>query len=136
VRGDQPRQLCLEPIDLAVKAAQTRDLVAGDPHARVGGQLAQPAVDAVEHPRPIERAALERALELRAQLEQMPPQPIDRPGPLGDEIIAVIEQKADLHRPLVQKRDREPLDAVLDDRPGDRERVDLVGLARLALALA
>jgi hypothetical protein len=66
----------------------------------------------------------------------MPPQPIDRPGPLGDEIIAVIEQKPDLHRPLVQIHDREPLDAILDDRSGDRERVDLVGLARLARALA
>jgi hypothetical protein len=61
-----------------------------------------------------------------APLEQMPPQPIDRPGSLGDEIVAVIEQQADLHRPLVQIRDREPLDAILDDRSGDRERVDLV----------
>jgi hypothetical protein len=101
VRGDQLSQLCLEPIDLAVEAAQTRDLVAGDPHARVGGQLAQPAVDAVEHARVVERAALERALKLRAQLEELPPQPIDRACSLGDELSAVIEPKADLHRPLV-----------------------------------
>ena len=48
----------------------------------------------------------------------------------------MIEQQPDLHRLLVQIRDRELLDAVLDDRAGDRERVDLIGLARLALALA
>jgi hypothetical protein len=67
VRGDQLRQLCLELIDLAVEAAQMRGLVAGDPHARVGGQLSQPSVDAVAHARVVECAALERALELRAQ---------------------------------------------------------------------
>jgi hypothetical protein len=50
-------------------------LSAGDPLRTWFNQT--PAVDAVEHPRPIERAAPGRALELRAQLEQMPPQPID-----------------------------------------------------------
>ncbi len=66
----------------------------------------------------------------------MPPQPVDGAGALGDEIVAVIEQQADLHRLLVNVRDRKPLDTVLDDRACDRERIDLVGLARLALCLA
>jgi hypothetical protein len=48
----------------------------------------------------------------------------------------VIEQQPDLHRLLVQIRDRELLDVVLDDRASDRQRVDLIGLARLAFALA
>ena len=39
-------------------------------------------------------------------------------------------------RLLVQIRDREPLDSILDDRSRNRKRVDLVELARLALALA
>jgi hypothetical protein len=55
----------------------------------------------------------------------MPPQPVHRPGPLGNKVVAMIEQQPDLHRPLVQVRDRELLDSVLDDRAGDRERVDL-----------
>ena len=66
----------------------------------------------------------------------MPAQPVDRAGALGDEIVTVIEQQPDLHRLLVQIRDRELLDAVLDDRSRDRERVDLIRLARLALPLA
>ena len=66
----------------------------------------------------------------------MPPQPVDRAGALDDEIMTVIEQQADLHRLLVQIRDRELLDSVLDDRPRDRERVDLIRLARLPLPLA
>ena len=66
----------------------------------------------------------------------MPPQTVHGPSPLGDEILAVIEQQPDLHRLLVQERDREPLDPILDDRAGDRQRVDLIRLARLALALA
>jgi hypothetical protein len=48
----------------------------------------------------------------------------------------VIEQQADLHRLLVQIRNRELLDPVLDDCSRNRQRVDLNGLARLALALA
>jgi hypothetical protein len=65
-----------------------RDLLAGDPHACAGGQLAQPAVEAVERPGVVERTTLQRTLDLGAQLEQMPPQPIDRPRPVGHEIIA------------------------------------------------
>ena len=66
----------------------------------------------------------------------MPPQPVHDPGPLGDEIVAVVEQQADLHRRLVQIGDRELLDPVLNDRTRDRQRIDLIGLARLALPLA
>ena len=66
----------------------------------------------------------------------MPPQPVDGASALGDEVVSVIVEQADLHRLLVQIRDRELLDPVLDHRSGDRERVDLVRLARLALALA
>jgi hypothetical protein len=64
----------------------------------------------------------------------MPPQPVDRPGLLGNELATMIEQQPDLDRLLVQIRDRETIDPVLDDGGGDRERVDLVRLARLALA--
>jgi hypothetical protein len=63
----------------------------------------------------------------------MPPQPVLRAGPLGDEVLAVVRKQPDLHRPLVQIGGREPLDAVLYDCSRDRERVDLIGLARLAL---
>ena len=70
MRGDELGQLAVQLVDLAVQRAQLRDLLAGDPHARTGGQLAQPSVDAIKHPRVIERLALERGLELGAQHEQ------------------------------------------------------------------
>jgi hypothetical protein len=72
--------------------------------------------DSVKHPRLVERAALERVFELGGEFEQMPPQPVDHARALDDEVVAVIKQQADLHRLLVQVRDRELLDPVLDDR--------------------
>jgi hypothetical protein len=66
----------------------------------------------------------------------MPPQPGLHAGALRDQIGAVVAEQPDFHRLLVQVRDRELLDAVLDDRAGDRERIDLIGLARLPLAAA
>ena len=53
---------------------------------------------------------------------------------LADQIGAVIVQQTDLHRLLIDIGDWEALDAVLDDRSCDRERVDLIGLAGLALS--
>src|SRR5687767_4286131 len=63
----------------------------------------------------------------------MPAQPVLHPGALGDEILAVIGEQADLHRCLIEVGGGEALNAVLDHRPRNRERVDLVRLARLAL---
>jgi hypothetical protein len=63
----------------------------------------------------------------------MPPQSVAHARALGDEVVAVIEQQADLHCLLVQIRGREAVGPVLDDRAGDRERVDLVRLPRLTL---
>ena len=121
---------------MAVQGAQLRDLLTGDPHARACWELAKLPVDAVEYPRVVERAALELPLELGAQLKQMPPQPIDGAGAIGDQVFAMIRDQADLHRLLVQVGDRKLLDTVTYDRAGDRQRIDLVRLARLALALA
>ena len=82
VRGDELSQLAVQRVDLAAQAAQLGDLLARDAHARAGLELAQPAVDAVKHARFVERAALQRALQLGAQLEQMPAQPVDGAGEL------------------------------------------------------
>jgi hypothetical protein len=64
----------------------------------------------------------------------MPAQPVLRAGALGHEVLAVIGQQADLHRGLVEVGGGEALRPVPDHGAGDRERVDLVRLARLALA--
>ena len=69
MRGDELDQLAVELVDLAVQGAQLRDLLAGDPHARTGGQLAQPSVDAIKLARVVDRLALQRGLKLGAQYE-------------------------------------------------------------------
>ena len=58
----------------------------------------------------------------------MPAKPVLHSGALGDQIVAVIGQEADLHRLLVQERCREPVHPVFDDRASDRQRVDPVRL--------
>ena len=90
VRHDQGMQLALERVHPAGQRAQLRDLLARDPDAGAGGQPMQPSIDAGELPRLGERAAPQRSLELGAQLEQMPAQPVLGAGALGDEILAVI----------------------------------------------
>jgi hypothetical protein len=44
----------------------------------------------------------------------------------------MVRQQADLHRLLVQIGGREGVNTILYDRPGDRERVDLIRLPRRA----
>ena len=133
---DELAKLCFELIDLTVEAAELGDLLVRDPDPGAGRQLPQPPVDAVQFARLVERAALQGPFKLGAQREQMPPQPVHCAGPFGDEIVAVIAKQPDLHRLLIQVRDRELLNTVLDDRARDRERIDLIRLARLALCFA
>jgi hypothetical protein len=63
----------------------------------------------------------------------MPAQPVLHARALSNEMLAMIAKQADLHCRPIQIRGRESLDAVLDDCSGDRQRVDLIGLARLTL---
>jgi hypothetical protein len=126
-------QLALERVRLAAQHAELRDLLARDPYPGAGGQPTQASIDPAELTGIGERAAPKRALEFGAELQQMPAQPVLHPGALGDEILAVIGEQPDLHRALIEVRGGKALHAVLDHRPGDRERVDLIRLARLAL---
>ena len=66
----------------------------------------------------------------------MPAQPVHRAGALGDEIVAVFDQQPDLHRLLIEIGGRELLNSVSHNRTRDRQRVDLIGLARLAFTFA
>jgi hypothetical protein len=63
----------------------------------------------------------------------MPAQPVLCARALANEILAVIAKEPDLHCLVIQIRGRETLNAVPDDGSGDRESVDLIGLARLTL---
>jgi hypothetical protein len=54
----------------------------------------------------------------------------------GHQVLAVIVQQPDLERLLVQERDRQRLDPFADRVARDRDRVDLIRLARPPLAPA
>jgi hypothetical protein len=84
----------------------------------------------------VKPAGRQRGLEFGRQVNYVPAQAVLRACALGHEILAVVGEQPDLQRCLVQMGDREALDAFLQHRAGDRPRVDLIGLARLALAQA
>jgi hypothetical protein len=65
--------------------------------------------DALKHRRVVELAGRDACLELGAQSDQVPAQPVDLSRALGDEIRAVIGQQPDLKRLLVQIGSREAL---------------------------
>jgi hypothetical protein len=81
-------------------------------------------------------AGRDARLKLGTEIDQVPTQPVDDPGALGHQVLAVIAQQADLQRTLVQKRFREAVDPFAQHGAGDRSRIDLVGLAGLTLAAA
>lgn len=101
-------------------------MFARDPDSR--GLLAtpEPASDLVEPDRPVKRAG--RDVLLAEQVVQVPTQPPLLVGAIGDQVVAVVEQQADLECPLVEVRRRQPLDALPERGPSDRERVNQVGL--------
>ena len=45
-------------------------------------------------------------------------------GAISDQVVVMVEQQANLQRPLIQVRPRQPLDAFAQRRPSDRGRID------------
>ena len=62
----------------------------------------------------------------------MPAQPIGQAGAFTDDLVAVVVQRPDLERLLVQVRDRERVNAFPERRASDRGGIDRIGLSRLA----
>jgi hypothetical protein len=74
------------------------------------------------------RAGVGRCAPGRVEPVQLPAQPVDRASPLGDELLAVVDQQLDLPGRLVVASGRQV--GFAQPRPGDRQRVDRVGLAQ------
>jgi hypothetical protein len=62
----------------------------------------------------------------------MPAQPLLVTGSCGDQILAMVDQQANVERGAVQVRSGEVVESVLERGAGDAERVDRVRLAALA----
>jgi hypothetical protein len=63
---------------------------ARDPDASAGGHAAQPPADSVELACLSKRAALDRPLELGAEREQVPAQPVLDPSALPHKILSMV----------------------------------------------
>ncbi len=77
---DEREQFALELARLAGQAAKLRHLLASDPDASARVDAPQPAVDPVELAWRCQRARRQRALELGAELDEMPAKPVLDPG--------------------------------------------------------
>jgi hypothetical protein len=92
----------------------------------------QASRDALEHPRPVELTGGDAYLEFRAKVDQVPAQPADLAGALGNQVRAMIGEQPDLHRTLVEECGRKALYALAQHRSRDSPRIELIGLPRLA----
>jgi hypothetical protein len=63
---------------------------------------------------------------------QVPAQPTLLVRALGDEIVAVIKQQAQIERLALERGGRQPIDAFAQRSTRDGERIDRVRLAALA----
>jgi hypothetical protein len=99
--GDLLAELTVQLTDLVGEGLDGGDLSLADPDldqgAGVGG-LGEPGGDATQ------AGAGEPAggvFQVRVQLVQMPAQPVDLPGPLGDQVLTMVDQQLDLPGRLV-----------------------------------
>ena len=73
-------------------------------------------------------------LELGPEVVQMPLQRVVERDALADQPLAVIDEQPQVELGAVQLRGRQRIQALAQRRPGDRDRVDAVGLPALASA--
>src|SRR5271166_5062518 len=126
-------QLALELIGLAGDHADARDQLECHPDASGALFAAKTAGDAIKRCAAVQAAGWNLRLEFWAEVNQMPAQAVDLPCALAHQVGAVIGQESNLKRSFIQKRGREALHALLEDRARYSPGIDLIGLARLAL---
>ena len=129
-------QLALERLGFPCEHRDALDLLASDTDPRGLWQRPEPAGDALQLAGVVELARVDLGLELGVEDDEVPAQPVDQPGALGDEDLAVVAQQPDLDSLLVEEGSGESLDSLAQHRAGDRSRVDLIGLPDLAFAAA
>jgi len=122
-RGEVAFQLVDPPGQRPAAAHQLPGQVGDQP-----GCVVQGAVDVVEHPHAAQPAGAD--LEGGRELAQVPTQPALDPGPLSDQVVAVVDQQPHPAGRAVQARHWQV--GFAQRGPGHGQRVDRVGLATLA----
>jgi hypothetical protein len=94
--------LALEPVCLACQLAAVTDEFAGDAHLHRLLAAGQAPTEPLEHLQGAERAP--RRLELGVDLVQVPAQPVLDPGPLADQVLAVVDEQPQLPASALELR--------------------------------
>jgi hypothetical protein len=134
--ANEVAQLALERLGFPCERGDALDLLASDTDPGGLWQRPEPAGDALQLAGVVELARWNLRLELRVEHHEVPAQPVDQPGALGNEDLAVIAQQPDLDSLLIEEGSRESLDPLAQHGAGNRSRIDLVGLPDLAFAAA
>jgi hypothetical protein len=92
-------ELTVEFEDRARERAAANDQLASNADLHLCWPAGEPAADAIEMRRPVER--FRRHGEGRVELVQMPAKSLLRPSALGDEIIAMVDQQLQLAKRLL-----------------------------------
>ena len=132
--GDEGASSRFERVDGAGELADASQLIARDPDPRGllgAGEAAGETLGPVHGDQ-----AAGRDLELGPEVVQVPAQVVDQPCARVDQPLAMIDEQPDVELDPGELRDRQRLDPVADRRPGDRDRVDRIGLAALTRAVA
>ena len=83
---------------LAADLGDPPEQPSGDPQPRGLRQPSELTGQASADPRAFQRRWAQLGLELGCDRDQVPAQPVDHPGALADDLIAIVAQDADLHR--------------------------------------
>ena len=131
-RGDEPGDLSLERLDGLGELADAAQLVARDADAH---RLLRPREPTRDPRRP---AAVEqrtaRQLQFGPEVVQMPLQRVVERDALADQPLAMVDEQPQIELGAFQLRGRQRIQAFAQRRPGDRDRVDAVGLPAPASA--
>jgi hypothetical protein len=118
---DEGGELCLEFTDAFGVGGDVADELARDPDACGLFGAGEPPGGFAEPFGGVERSVWD--LELRPEIVQVPAQPLLIAAPSGDEVLAMVDQQADVQRRAVQMRLGELVDSFLERGTRDGERV-------------
>jgi hypothetical protein len=126
----RPVDLALEIVDRHGQRPDLGDQLASDPadDPRGGREV---ALETGQDDGPVEAA--DRRLRARVELVEVPSEAVFGARPLGDEILAMVDEEPNVAIGSIERRDRQVLP---EGRPGDGQGIDRIALAGLPAGTA
>jgi hypothetical protein len=110
------------------------DQITCDPHPYGLVATGQAASDPITPHRTVEPASWD--VEIVVEVVQVPAQPLLALAAHDHQIVVMIKHRSQVQLTAGQLRCRQPINALPDRGPGDRQRVDRITLTAFALPLA